>query len=421
MHAASFFSSYSPLRVRSRGHVMSSHTRPKHAASRFRVAMVIDRLEQGGAQRQFCLLASGLRRLSCTVEVFTLRNDTFFRHLLAGPPPIPVTCLGPHSRPVLLFVLRKAIRQYRPDAVVSFLSWPNFLLELSGLPRRKFSILVSERNVDSSLHSIRPRIRYFFHRCADAVVSNSYTQAGRIAKIYPVLVPRLAVITNAVDTDYFRPRRNLSNTPHNSIRMLVLARVAPQKNIFRLIAAAAAIKRSHPRISLTIEWYGQTRRPRDSGASRWERKSLIRTADYYKSATAAIAANSLSDSFFLRSAVIDVRPLYASFDVLCLPSLYEGYSNVIAEAMASGVPVLASAVGDNDRLVQHGTNGFLFDPLSVQGIVETIVRFADLRRTTRTELGVAGRQLAQEFLSSEPYAKKYFDLIRSLNSKTRRI
>ncbi len=123
-----------------------------------------------------------------------------------------------------------------------------------------------------------------------------------------------------------------------------------------------------------------------------------------------IARKSLGDHFRLHPPEKDVVKLYRSASVLCLPSLYEGCSNVICEAMACGMPILASRVGDNTVLVEEGGNGFLFAPRSPQDIAEVIMRFTSLPRPVWDEMGRKSREKAEEKFSPADFANKYQNL-----------
>lgn len=379
--------------------------------------MVIDHLEPGGAQRQFCLLATGLRRANYQVEVFTLRPDRFFGFLLAGSPPIRVNCSAARTRLRLYISLRKWLHRFAPAVVISFLSWPNLLVELAGVPYRGFATIVSERNTDTTRPGARRRLRYVFHRLADCVVSNSHAQAQVIRRTDRLLQPKTTVIPNAVDTNYFRPSERLIESHQGHMRILVLARVAPQKNLLRFVDAIRILRSHQPRLVVHVDWYGKLpERPRND-APRWDRTAIQRNLAYYETVIASISTHRLAERFRIHPAVEDVRPLYREADVLCLPSVYEGYPNVIAEAMACALPVLASAVGDTDRLVEHGRNGFLFDPLSAEEIADVIFRFSQLSDRERQQLGEAGRTIAESLLSVDVYTSRYVGLIHQLTSR----
>jgi glycosyltransferase involved in cell wall biosynthesis len=86
----------------------------------------------------------------------------------------------------------------------------------------------------------------------------------------------------------------------------------------------------------------------------------------------------------------DVRPYYAMFDTLALPSANEGTPVVAIEALASGRPVVATRVGGVPDVVTHGRDGLLVDPDSVRGLTEALATLA-LDPVLREQYGRAGR------------------------------
>ena len=382
-----------------------------------KIVMVIDNLEPGGAQRQFCLLATSLRRTGFAVRVIVFRRDPFFEDGLRSPWGIPIIRLSARNRVRLYSLLRTTLREQRPDVVLSFLSWPNFLVELAGLPKRSFAIIVSERNLDTSGPGMRRSLRYFFHRFTDAIVCNSYAQRERMMHIASHLTSRTSVIVNGLDTNYFRPPIT-GDEPHSDrLRVLVLARFAPQKNVLRFVEALHNVRVHNHGLRFRVDWYGKRPTETDSPDEAWGRKSRLRAVAYYRRVERAIADRELEDCIRLHDPCDDVLGLYSEADVVCVPSLYEGCSNVICEAMACGVPVLASAVSDNVRLVTEGRNGFLFDPLSVEEIADTIVRFARLPIWKRRRQGQEARAIAEATLSHDTFLVQYLELIRTIGRR----
>ena len=381
--------------------------------------MVIDHLEPGGAQRQFCLLATALRRGGGKVDVLTFRDDDFFAERLQDGGAIPVVRLSFRNLMHLMFILRRSIRDRMPDVVISFLSWPNLLVELAGLPSRDFALVVSDRNLDVSRAGPKRYLRYLLHRTADIVVSNSYAQRDRIAQIAPYLNERTVVIPNGVDTDYFVLSDRHVVKARTKTRVLVLARYAPQKNVLRFIKAAQLVRSRHPEVILEVDWYGKKPVHTSRGFAAWDRRQRRRMLTYYRSVEALRSRLMMNQWFRLHGPSKDVRRLYGRADVVCLPSVYEGCSNVIGEAMACGVPILAGRVSDNVRLVEDGRNGFLFDPTSVEDIAAAIVRFAQSTISERRRMGRTGRDMAQTLLSNSTYVGRYIDLIQGVVQRRR--
>ena len=380
--------------------------------------MVIDHLESGGAQRQFSLLATSLGRIGYDVKVIIFRPDYFFGEALqdAG---IPIVFLKSRNRFHLWRLMRREIQSWSADVVIGFLPWSNLMVELAGLPRRTFALIVSERSLDVTL-DIKRRIAYHGHRVADVVVSNSHAQGEIVARVLKRWRVRSQVIVNAVDVRYFKPTDRQRHGGRNGLNMLVVARFAPHKNVIRFIEAVSLVRERHPQIGLEVDWYGKAPTDATNGDVAWASAHRVKLAAYYQDVVNEITRHKLQDRFRISGPRKDVRDLYQKADVVCMPSLHEGCSNVIAEAMACGTPVLASRVGDNARLVQEGRNGLLFDPLEVDDMAGAIVRFAKLTISEKMRFGREGRRMAEEMLSVEVFARRYTNLIDDVGRRRRR-
>ena len=331
---------------------------------------------------------------------------------------MPVTRVRARTRPHLAFAMRRALRRERPAAAIAFLPGPGMLTELAGLPRRGFAVIASERNLDAGGGGLRRRLRYGLHRLADAVVSNSHAQRERMAGLAPALADRTHVIANGVDLARFRPPdpRPARPPPDGAerLRLLVLARVRPQKNPFALLEAVAIARRERPALAVEVDWYGGLAAGDPGRGSGWARRPRRRRADYRRRLQLAIAEQGLGDRFRLHEASHDVLPLYHAADAVCLPSLYEGTSNVICEAMACGTPVLAGRVSDTPRLVAEGRSGLLFDPRSPRDIAAAILRFAGEPPEARRRMGAEGRRTAEAMLSPDAFVDAWAELVERL-------
>lgn len=102
----------------------------------------------------------------------------------------------------------------------------------------------------------------------------------------------------------------------------------------------------------------------------------------------------------------DVADVMRALSCFVLPSLAEGISNTILEAMASSLPVIASAVGGNGELVQHGQSGLLFASGDVQALAEAIVRLHQDRQAAQA-MGQAGRAAVDQQYSLQAMVAAY--------------
>src|SRR5205085_1799822 len=107
-----------------------------------------------------------------------------------------------------------------------------------------------------------------------------------------------------------------------------------------------------------------------------------------------ISETGMADSVRLLGHVDDVLSFYESLDVFALSSLREGLPNVLLEAMALEVPVVATRIAGIPRLIQDGVNGLLVPPGSVDELGQVLARLCgDV--TTRARLREAGRRTVE--------------------------
>ena len=110
----------------------------------------------------------------------------------------------------------------------------------------------------------------------------------------------------------------------------------------------------------------------------------------------AIAATGLTEQFVLPGLRRDIPELMAAFDVFALTSLWEGLPRVLPQAMATGLPVVATSVDGNAEIVQHGTNGYLSQAGDPVELGNHIVRLLQNPAESRT-IGATGKQHALDY------------------------
>ena len=372
---------------------------------RMRIALVIDSLNSGGAQRQMAMLALLLKGADHDVTLFCYRDRAFFRPMLERAE-IPVVNTAP-GRLSRILDMRRKVRGARPDVAIAFLPTPNLLLELAGLPRREFGIIASERNSRIGSLSLRDRFSLNLHRVADAVVTNSHDAAAGITSVVPQLGDKMHVITNCVDLDEFSYS---AAPPHRKTAVLsVLARFHENKNALGLADALKRVVDQQPlHDDFVIHWYGN---------SFYREGRPTHLSKNYQEVKQRIHQLGLDSRIVLHPPAQDVVSIYRESDAIVLPSFVEGCSNVICEALASGRPVLTSNVCDNPRWVTDGENGFLFDPYDSSSIANAIQRFMSLDRAARVEMGRKGRVRAENELSEAVFLDRYTNVINQVVSK----
>ncbi|HMV04076.1 MAG TPA: TIGR03088 family PEP-CTERM/XrtA system glycosyltransferase [Accumulibacter sp.] len=123
-------------------------------------------------------------------------------------------------------------------------------------------------------------------------------------------------------------------------------------------------------------------------------------------AQALLAQAGVADYAWLPGARDDVPEIMRGLDCFVLPSLAEGISNTILEAMASGLPVVATDVGGNRELIDHGRTGEIVPAGNVEAMAERIAAYAADPQAARAA-GLAGRALVERQFSMQAMCASY--------------
>jgi glycosyltransferase involved in cell wall biosynthesis len=236
-------------------------------------------------------------------------------------------------------------------------------------------------------HRLIAPLRRNVLREACAVVANSPNLARLSELIDPFPV---RIIPNGVDADYFLPGSSRERGGRQLFRILFVGRLQAQKNVALLLRAIAGMRSEAATWHLDVVGDGP------------ERVELERQA----------GALGLSDDVTWHGwrSKEETAGLYRNSDCFVNPSIYEGMPNTVLEAMASGLPVIASDVGGNNDLVIPGETGFLFnlhEPQTLRRHLRNLAENPDLCRA----FGARGREHVVATHSWKNVAKLYTNLL----------
>lgn len=212
---------------------------------------------------------------------------------------------------------------------------------LAGVPVRVGSR--RELNPDKSRRQIA--LQRLAYRCATHVVANS-PSAVEILREERVTSPRIALIANGVDLAAHRTPRAARPVR----RVITVANLRPEKSHETLVAAAAILAASCPELRFQVV---------GDGSRRGELEALAR----------ARGVDGVMEFLGHRD---DVPGLLAGADIFVLPSRSEAFPNGAIEAMASGLPVIASAVGGLRDLIEAGRTGLLVPPADPEALADAV-------------------------------------------------
>ncbi len=345
-------------------------------------------LGQGGAERQLVSLASLLKKEGNDVTVLTYIPDFFYLNQLEESG-VSFHCACHHKNNLFrLFDCLKFIRKFRAETVISYLEMPSFMACLMKMMGFKFKLIVSERNT-TQVQTIFDLVRFRLLKYADYIVPNSYSQSSFIKETYPFLTKKIVTITNYVDVDYFVPL----NTMSSEFIILTVARIDEQKNLLRYIDAAKSIIDANPNVVFRV--YGRR----------------MEVGNYYEDCIRKIDTLKLKSNFQIVEPTTDILKAYQEATVFCLPSIYEGFPNVVCEAMSCGLPVVCSNVCDNPLIVEEGVNGFLFNPNRTDEIYKALKKIIEMPPAIRNQMGKKSREIALAKFSNKMFIDKYKSLL----------
>jgi glycosyltransferase involved in cell wall biosynthesis len=325
--------------------------------ARPRICFLAGTLGVGGAERQLFYYARALRERGADVRVLCFGRAEFWEEPLAsaGIPVIPVSV---RSRVARLVRMGLELRRYRPSFLQSQHFYTNPYVAVLGRALRIADIgtLRSDGHLDvlssgrlaawGSLHL--PRLL--------AANSQAALQFARQRGVAPA---RLRFAPNVVDTARFRPGARKQS---GSLQILTAARMVPVKRLDRFLRILHRLRaESQLEVTGTVVGHGPMQ-------GEWQ---------------------SLAAKLGLGPDIVDFRGpaelegAYGESDLFVLTSDHEGTPNVLLEAMASGLPVVASRVGGVPDVVEPGHAGFLVDPDDEEGYCAAIGRLGrdlELRR-----------------------------------------
>jgi glycosyltransferase involved in cell wall biosynthesis len=367
----------------------------------------IDHLGGGGAQRQVAELALHLgARRDLRVTILTYHPADFFasRPRAAGIELVRVPKRG-RLDASLPFRLAAWLRRARPDVVHAFMLAPSLwsLLAARLLPRaRRPAVIASERSGRIGGGRAVTALERLVYRAADAVTVNAEPLVAEMQVLLGVRRANIHYLPNGIDLDAWDREREkpcpLDLEP-GLFHVALIGRLEPQKNHALLLEALSRIGSERMR-----DWRVWLIGAESGGAPFAERLR------------AEVGARGLQDVVRLVPAQADVAAILTRLDALVLPSHYEGFPNVLLEAMACGVPGIAAAVGDVPNLVEDGVNGVLVDAVDSDRLARALLEMRLLPPDERRRMGERARAAVEKRYRMEDVAARYLDLYRRVRA-----
>ncbi|OEU50018.1 MAG: hypothetical protein BA861_00190 [Desulfobacterales bacterium S3730MH5] len=372
---------------------------------KFEILFVIGSLDIGGAERQMFLLVNHLTTLGHSCQVFTLEMDGPLRCSFDDIR-VPVHVGGlkkgdliraPWKLILAEWRLMRIILKRQPDVVHAFLPLVTFLSALAGRVNRVRLVITSRRGLSNhqDRHLILKPLDRIANGLSHKVTVNSQAVWNDILNRDHIDPSKLVLVYNGVDPDPFesaRPYRDnarqvLGIRSHEKITIVVANLIAYKGHSDLLKAARLVIDQIHEARFLLV---GE-----DRGIQRDLENEVLELG--------------ISEHVKFLGGRDDIPYLLAASDLSVLPSHEEGFSNVILESMAAGLPVVASRVGGNAEAVLDGVSGWLVPLRNSEIMAEKIIDLLKEPEKSK-KWGEVGKRRIKDLFSIEKMVQKHLRL-----------
>ena len=383
-------------------HAVSKHQAPL-------IAHVLFRLGTGGLENGLVNLLNNLPADKYRHAIVCMTDYTDFRDRLKRKD-VEVYCLHKKAGKDFHVYVRlwRLLAKIQPDVLhtrnLSALEaqLPGFLLGVKCRIHGEHG-----RDVDD-LYGTNPKhilLRKFFRFIVQRYLPMSQDLETWLQQTIGVAPQKISQIYNGVDMAKFQPilPKPLELLPENFrgkevLRIGTVGRQAEVKNPMLLLEAFMHLVKTYPEAASTA------------------RLVMVGNGILHQRLAEMALAAGIEDQVWLAGDRSDVAQLMQTFDVFVLPSLNEGISNTILEAMASSLPVIATRVGGNPELVVDGQSGLLVESQNPKALAEAIKYYLDHPQLAKQQ-GEYGRSLCQQRFSLQRMLQDYMAVYDQLIEK----
>jgi len=372
-----------------------------------RGVFLIDSLGSGGAQRQFVELVTSLDPNVIRPCVVTYHDIPFFQKQLVDAG-IEHVCLAKRDKLGVSFLVKwtSFLKQNRPDFVHSFLNIPNFYARLAKLLGCVRIVITSERNISLTDSRALVILEKMFWRLSNRIIANAWGIKEVLTRKIGIPEERITVIHNGVTTDRFRrpcPKRvaairaRSGMSEDGDVLVGLIGRVDKQKNQLGLLHSIAGIRAKIGYLPLRVGFWGSE------------------TDSNYAAQVRAVVSDLALQSYVTFFGIDeDMASVYAACDIVVLPSLWEGFPNVVLEAMCAGRLVIASDIVDNSHIVDNGKNGFLVRAGDSEDLSRVIVKILGMSSNAVRDIELKAKEKVSTCFTSQKMSQFTVDVYKEL-------
>ena len=360
-----------------------------------KILFITGSLNQGGAEFQLLQLAKLFKDQGHTIEVFAITDYDFYKPFIRKNGIKYNHLRNDQGKLKRIFLTVKKIKRAQPELIISYLKVPSQVAVLAKkLSGSQAKLIVGERT--SFVQPRYDRFHFNLMRFANHLTVNSLVRLNQLKKDFDFLQHKISFFPNIIDLEKFAFDK--TKLPNAIFTVGFVGRIATEKNIVNLVKAIAMVYEEDKNVQLIL--FGDARNP-----------------TYLEEVNQLIEELNLQDVILLKGKTDKVMEAYQQIDLLCLISDYEGFSNVISEALCSGIPVITSDVEENRFLIEDGKNGFVVNHKDPESIAVGINKYKNLSMEAKQAIGNSNRVKAEELFDKNKLYDEYMKLINKLLEK----
>ncbi|MEW6102885.1 MAG: glycosyltransferase family 4 protein [bacterium] len=274
----------------------------------------------------------------------------------------------------------RIIKDFHPDFIIAFFTLPSGFITLLSKFCFRIPYIVSLRGGD--VPGFLPNELGFYHKITKPLIKLIWKNSSSVIansiglqELAKKTLPNVKVIYNGADLEFFKP--DLTQRKNGKVKILFVGRLVYQKNPIWFIQAIPEIaQRTNTSFEIEIVGDGPLRSSVEREVNNLNLKGIVKISGWLR-----------KDELLKK---------YQASDIFVLPSIEEGMPNVVIEAMACGLPIVATNIPGTNELVKDGYNGILVELNDKDKWMDTLVGLIENRKK-REEMGLKSLELIQKF------------------------